>query len=385
MSRNLVICCDGTNNQFGSENTNVVRLVQVLDRDPVRQHVYYDPGVGTLPEPGAWTKVQKKLSELFGLAFGAGIIWKVGEAYSFLMDYWEPGDDVFLIGFSRGAYAVRVLAGLLHSLGLMPHGNYNLVPYVLRLYDAVRKEGTHREDGKESDYWKLCDDFRWTFSRRVTENDDSRHFRVHFLGVWDTVSSVGWVWNPKKFPYTARNPSINIVRHAISLDERRCFFRQNQMERTDEQDLEEVWFPGVHCDVGGGYPEKDGGLWRTPFEWLLHEAQRFGLFVNRDRLEAIMKTPVPRPWMEPQHESLRGPWWLAEVFPKMTWRPDSSRRRPCLGLGRHRFVHDGALMYQSTLLRIRENARYSPPNLSKEFLDTVRGLLTVPETLPYKR
>src|SRR6266498_3968014 len=70
MGRNIVICCDGTNNEFGPENTSVVRLVQVLDRDPVKQRLYYEPGVGTLPEPGVVTTVGKKISQVFGLAFG---------------------------------------------------------------------------------------------------------------------------------------------------------------------------------------------------------------------------------------------------------------------------------------------------------------------------
>jgi len=379
MSRNLVICCDGTNNQFGPENTNVVRLVQELERDPSKQHVYYDPGVGTLPEPGVWTWLGKKLSDLWGLAFGAGISWKVGEAYSFLMDYWEPGDKVFLFGFSRGAYSVRVLAGLLHLLGLMPHGNHNLVPYVLRLYEAGRK--------KNSMYWNLCNEFRWTFARRIKEVDDKRHFRIHFLGLWDTVSSVGWVWEPPTFPYTTDNPSIDVIRHAVSVDERRWFFRQNLMTKAKkgEQDIQELWFPGVHCDVGGGYPEEDGGLWRMPFDWLLDEARNAGLLVNQDRLKAVIKTPPSQPWMEPQHESLRGLWWLAEFFPKMAWRPDLHCRLPSFGLGRHRFVHDGALLHRSTLLRIRDKTDYAPPNLSKDFLDQVRGLSEVPDTLPYQK
>src|SRR4051794_20775773 len=117
-SKNLILCCDGTGNQFGLENTNVVRLVQSLDRDPTRQSLYYDPGLGTLPEPSAFTQVQKWVSEVFGLAIGSGLSWKVGEAYTYLMESWEPGDRVFLFGFSRGAYTVRVLAGLLYTLGL---------------------------------------------------------------------------------------------------------------------------------------------------------------------------------------------------------------------------------------------------------------------------
>ncbi|HTY58261.1 MAG TPA: DUF2235 domain-containing protein, partial [Bacteroidota bacterium] len=77
MPRNIVICCDGTNNEFGSRNTNVVRLIQSLDRDPRKQLLYYDPGLGTLPEPGAWSSAGKKVSMIFGLAFGSGLSWKV--------------------------------------------------------------------------------------------------------------------------------------------------------------------------------------------------------------------------------------------------------------------------------------------------------------------
>src|SRR5436309_1610237 len=109
MSRNIVICCDGTNNEFGKENTNVVRLVQVLGRETKQQLVYYDPGVGTLPEPETATKIIATITRWVSLAFGVGIIQNVQEAYTFLMNFWESGDKVYLFGFSRGAYTVRVL------------------------------------------------------------------------------------------------------------------------------------------------------------------------------------------------------------------------------------------------------------------------------------
>ena len=383
MPRNIVICCDGTNNEFGPENTNVVRLVQVLDRDPAKQHLYYDPGVGTLPEPGAWMRYQKKLSEWCGLAFGAGLTWKVQEAYSFLMDFWEPGDSVFLFGFSRGAYTVRVLAGLLHALGLMPRGNQHLVPYVMQLFKAIRMDKMQAETSKCR---KLCDEFRWTFARRMAEGDDARHFHVHFLGIWDTVSSVGWVWDPAKFQYTVQNPSIDVIRHAVSVDERRWFFRQNQMRQTGKQDLQELWFPGVHCDVGGGYPEADSGLWRIPFQWILDEARCAGLLVNRQRLDFVLqKTQAPvRPWLEPKHESLKGLWWLAEFFPKLPWQDGSSGWLPEFGLGRHRQIPDKALIHKSVLLRIREDKSYLPPNFPTAFLDKIRKRADVPESLPFE-
>ena len=394
MSRNFVICCDGTNNRFGPQNTNVVRLVQALDRDPVKQRLYYDPGVGTLPEPGALTRLRKWLSKLYGLAFGAGLTWKVEEAYSYLMDFWEPGDRVFLFGFSRGAYTARVLAGLLHTLGLMPRGNQNLVPYAMRLFKSVRSNLEQNGAGGESGHWKLCKEFRRTFARPIHKGDESRRFRVHFLGVWDTVSSVGWIWDPMKFPFTAKNPSIDVVRHAVSVDERRWFFRQNLMQKANsekkgeqEQELKELWFAGVHSDVGGGYPEREGGLWRAPFEWMLGEARKAGLMVDERRLEIVLRKTSPSDhfWAEPQHESLKGAWWLAEFFPKLVWRADSRKRVLKIGLGQHRRIKDGALMHKSALLRIRDNdLRYAPPNFSESFIDKVRDLQEVPETFPYE-
>ncbi len=385
MSVNHVICCDGTNNQFGPQNTNVVRLAQSLDRDPSRQRLYYDPGVGTLPEPGAFTALAKWVSKAFGLAFGAGLGWKVQEAYTYLMDSWEPGDRVFLLGFSRGAYTVRVLAGLLHALGLLPRGNPNLVPYVWRLYKAVRSNRPADDAGDgRTGYWDLCDEFRRTFAREVPGGPGDRRFPVHFLGVWDTVSSVGWVWDPDQFPFTARNPGIGIIRHAVSIDERRAFYRQNLMSPMNGQDFREFWFPGVHSDVGGGYPESDGGLWREPFHWILSEAQAAVLGVNPSRLQAVLArtTPSCSPWDDPKHESLHGAWWLAEFFPKLRWSRKWNMRLPHLGLGKHRSIHRGACIHESTLRRIRESA-YAPPNLSPAFRQMVQGLKTVPAAIPY--
>ena len=101
--RNLILCFDGTNNEFGQEPTNVVRLIQVLDRDrSKKQRLYYDPGIGTLPEPSLFVPALKTLSAWFGLAFGLGLSRKIAQAYTYLMDFLEPGDRVFVFGFSRG-------------------------------------------------------------------------------------------------------------------------------------------------------------------------------------------------------------------------------------------------------------------------------------------
>jgi uncharacterized protein (DUF2235 family) len=375
MPRNLVICFDGTNNEFGIENTNVVRLVQALDRDSPAQQLYYDPGVGTLPRPEK-TRLGERLSRVPGLAFGAGLVRNVEEAYAWLMDNWERGDRVFIFGFSRGAYTARVLAGMLHLLGLLPRGNQNMLPYAMELFRAVRSD--------RDDYWRLCDQFRWTFSRPAFDGDDQRHFLVHFLGVWDTVSSVGWVWNPTTYKFTRRNPSIGIIRHALALDERRWFYRQNQMEKDGAQDFEEMWFAGVHSDVGGGYKEADGGLWRVPFEWMFGEATAAGLTLDPQRVAQVLaRTPPPdHPWAEPKHESLEGGWWIAEYVPKLRWSPRTRRRRVRIGRGRRRFVPKGSRIHESVLLRIRRHdLGYAPPNLSQAFLQKVRGLTQVPSWL----
>jgi len=372
MPRNLVICFDGTNNEFGLENTNVVRLIQVLDRHQTNQLVHYDPGIGTLPEPGLFTRLGKKVSEWVDLAFATSLSRRVEGGYQYLMNYWEPGDQVYVFGFSRGVYTARVLAAMLHMIGLLPRGGENLLPYAMRMFAASRRN--------DPNYWKLLGSFRQTFARAITPGDDVRRFPIHFLGVWDTVSSVGWVWNPATYPNTAENPSVAITRHAVSLDERRCFFRQNLLKAAPGQDVKENWFPGVHSDIGGGYA--DSRLWQASFEWMVTEAKNAGLLLDPARYTALTSEPTPA-WMEEQHESLKGVWWLAEFFPKLEWDFKRKRRVPKFGLGRHRFVHDGAIIDGAVLQRLRGKANYQPPNLSGEFKTQIRQLPNVPPQEPY--
>jgi uncharacterized protein (DUF2235 family) len=360
--RNLIICCDGTNNQFGSNNTNVVRLVQVIDRNPLKQRLFYDAGVGTLPEPASWGWLKKIWFEVADLAFAVGLPDRIASAYQYLMEMWQPGDGVFLFGFSRGAYTVRVLAGLLHELGLLPRGCGDLVPYAYRLFKAIRKQAK----GQPGSYWDVCDQFRRTFARPVRQSDEERRFPIHFVGVWDTVSSVGWVWNPTSFPYTHKNPGIKIVRHAVSIDERRAFFRSNLFEAAPGQDLKEGWFPGVHCDVGGGYA--DSQVWRTAFGWMLQEAQKAGLLIDANRLAAVTGTPPAQPWADKLHESLDWRWIGAEVMPKFPYSPVTQTHHLYVNLGRRRYIAPGSLIHGTALARMMaSNLNYNPPNISETF------------------
>ncbi len=284
---------DGTNNEFGATNTNVVRLYQVVALDPTAQVAYYNPGVGTFGHPGAITHLAQKFTQALGLAFGLGVTQNVIDAYSFLMSQYDDGDHVYIFGFSRGALEARALAGLLHRCGLLKPELSTLAPYALRIFRTVGNEAVSTQ-------------FRSTFSREV---------RVHFLGLWDTVTSFGNVWTPIAWPNTTNNPGIEMVRHAIALDERRAFFRQNRWAQGDstlKQDVKERWFSGVHCDVGGGYPVEESSLWRVSFVWMIDEAVQAGLRIDASSFSQIMATqdesgdPSNDSLSSPLHDSMAG-------------------------------------------------------------------------------
>ncbi len=208
MAKSIVVCCDGTGNQFGKNNSNVLKLYSTLVIRPGVQTAYYHPGVGTMGARNALSTVGKLWTRVRGLAFGYGLSDNIADAYQFLMSEFEDKDKVYLFGFSRGAYTVRALCGMLHMFGLLRPGNEGMIPYAMRLFKR-----------RKDDKFELGAKFKKTFSREC---------KPHFLGVWDTVSSVGWVLDPiglkpGALPYTAQFSDIPIVRHAVSIDERRAF------------------------------------------------------------------------------------------------------------------------------------------------------------------
>ena len=215
MPRNLVLCCDGTSNQFSQDRTNVIKLFHALDKDPAVQAVYSHPGIGTRAQTGIGTKVGTRFAKIGGLAFGYNLQEDVVDAYRFLMNRYQTGDRTFIFGFSRGAYTARVIAGMLQLYGLTMPGNDALVPYAV---DMMWKISRLRAEPDRAAYFKLALDFKATMAGREC---------VHFLGVWDTVNSVGWIGSPLALPYTRTNPNVRIVRHALAIDEVRGFFRAN--------------------------------------------------------------------------------------------------------------------------------------------------------------
>ncbi len=376
MGRNIVVCFDGTDNQFGKEYSNVIRIVQSLDRDPKLQLLYYQPGIGTLPDPtfwNPWNRFKAKLGNFFDRIMAWRLEDNVQSAYMFLMDFWEPEDKVYIFGFSRGAYTARVLAGMLHAMGLILRGDHELIPYAMRIYKSIRKSRYGREARQE--YKDLCNKFRWTFAKET--GDPERRFSVHFLGLWDTVSSAGWFWSPVAFPYTVHNPGVSYIRHAVSIEEKRIFFQQNLMHQEDEhQDIKQYWFSGDHSDVGGGYAESMGGLWRVTFDWMVEEARNAGLRLDDERLAQVRNlSPIPAdPWNELVHNLLvtKG-WWLAEIVKKRKFPKNapSGQRLP-----HSRYIQHQTLIHPTVLQRIRSDKepQYRPPNFSAQFIKKILGL-----------
>lgn len=353
MARNIIVCCDGTGNEFDERKSNVIKLYKTLICDD-NQIAYYHPGVGTMGARNALSRIGKWWTKLLGLAFGYGISDNVADAYQFLMRNYQPGDKVYVFGFSRGAYTARALCGMLHAVGLLTPGNEGLIPYAIRMIKA-----------KKIDFG-VAFDFKKTFSREC---------KPWFVGVWDTVSSVGWVYNAVHFPFTraTKNPDLNIVRHAVSIDERRAFFPSNSFgePNNQQQDVVEVLFAGVHSDVGGSYAEEQSQLSKVALRWMLCEAEIAGLRISPQRKADILggKSPYvsPDPVSKNQHESLHGWWWIAELWPKKVSVHGSSgtwKERFRINLGRHRKFAPNALLHDSVQQRLQGTAfPYKPKNL----------------------
>ncbi len=302
MGRNIILCFDGTNNQYAATNTNVVKMYEMLDRAGNDQLTYYQPGIGTFAPPGVWGNAKRWFITKLDLAVAWMLEDHVTDGYRFLMRYYQEGDKIFIFGFSRGAYTARALAAMVYKVGLLTAGNEELLPFAWNMFKRERDVDIYTG-------------FRYTFSRKVP---------IHFIGLWDTVSSVGWAWNPQYLQFTANNPIVEVVRHAVALDERRAYFPQNLWGHDPQMptDILQVWFPGVHCDVGGGYTEREAGLSKISLQWMVEQAKVFGLRFQPKAEVAVIPVQDTAAFVAPsatamQHESLRGFWWIAEFVPKV--------------------------------------------------------------------
>jgi len=352
MPKKLVLCLDGTSNRYSRDNTNVIKFLALLDKRAADQLVYYQPGIGTIMPPGVYNRIKNWFATRIDLAFATLLKYHVQDAYSFLMRYYEEGDQIYFFGFSRGAYTARVLAGMLCKVGLLARGNEELVPFAWDMYARL-----HNDDEARG--------FRETFGRVV---------EVALIGLWDTVSSVGYLWQQHRFAYTFDNSIVRKVRHAISLDERRAYFRQNTWKEPPwpGQDVLQVWFPGVHCDVGGGYVEAQSGLSKSALAWMVGEVGG-ELAFRQAAWTVVMPQVNSAQYVAPcatatAHESLRGLWWLVELLPKRTRDPtDNYAVRWILPLGRRRQIFQvpsqATYVHDSIERRLSAGIGYRPMNL----------------------
>lgn len=281
--RTVVLCFDGTGDQFDADITNVAKIFSMLKKDDKNHQVcYYQAGIGTQLNRHVSLPGMKTFYKSLDSAVGSLLSTHVQEGYEFLMQNHVAGDKVCLFGFSRGAYTARALAGMLHKVGLLPADNRQQIPYAWRMYKDTSKKG-----------WNLSRQFKDNFCTDVN---------VEFIGVFDTVSSIGFIG--RKLPFTGSNYGIRYFRHAMALDERRARFKVNHWSRVRdhdekgagkrekhvrpgheddwtepddiETDVKEVWFAGGHCDVGGGNVSNDEKYVAAniPLRWMVRETFR---------------------------------------------------------------------------------------------------------------
>ena len=293
--KRLILCLDGTNDEIGRGlPTNVGKTYETLKLSEARQSAYYDPGIGTLPTATARGFVERKVSVGLELMFGRGIRSKLASAYTWLMQNYDHGDptanrpraQIYVFGFSRGAFTARALIGMLNRVGLLRPGAENLVPYAVAHYTVNQRRFSAKRLAQTGEF---ADAFCWGTGPDplsapwpgVADNQNVHAVPIEFAGLWDTVEAVGLPGRNVDWEGTHTLRNVRRLRHAVSIDEWRRPFHEFLTTHPDLNPLlddgtpdvtaavQEVWFPGVHCDVGGTYP--DSQLSTAAFRWVLQD------------------------------------------------------------------------------------------------------------------
>ncbi len=303
MSKNIILCSDGTGNSGGKGfGTNVWRLYKAIDLHHSRAQVsFYDDGVGTR---------SFVLFKLLGGAFGWGLKRNIKRLYKFIVVQYEPGDDIFFFGFSRGAHTVRMVAGMLCRSGLVDRtkcaSEQELDTRIDEAYDAFVKcfeRGTRQpkpHSGSPEDQAQYSVN---KATKPAEEPAETKKFRqqehvipdipIKFIGVWDTVNAVG-------VPFDELREGLDLFKrvaifdktlhrlvqhgcHALSIDDQRQTFHPvlwDQSRPLTAQTIEQVWFAGGHANVGGGYPKNEMAL--VPLNWMMAKAKNLGVEFVRE-------------------------------------------------------------------------------------------------------
>ncbi len=369
MPKRLIVCCDGTWNEpdqrVGGKGeavpTNVAKLaLGVLTGEDSGQLMYYEPGVGTTPD-----------EHILGGVSGYGLSRNICNAYRFLAQNFESGDQLYLFGFSRGAYTARSLAGLIRNCGILRRECADQLDEAFALY---------RDRTSQSHPRSLASQI---FREMYAYPDDE----IHFIGVWDTVGALGipvelpelsWLservhgWETLwGFHDTQLSSHVRFAYHALAIDETREPFRPTLWTQDDEADgqtLEQIWFAGVHTEVGGG--AEDAALSDIALLWLLERGQACGLQVMAGRLEpnapdGAGELIAPR-YDGPIVDSRKGFW--KELHPYHRLTQPTVQSAPAQSVA------------SSAARRLRDGLGYSPPGL-QGYLDS-RPVTAVIEQSP---
>ncbi len=316
--KRIVILIDGTwNRPDAKDPTNVVRLARCIlphDRDGNVQQVLYSPGVG-VGRGNNW--LARKMDTWLGGALGWGLTDIIQEAYRNLVFAYEPGDEIYILGFSRGAFAARSLAGFIRSSGIAPRAHLQDLPKAWARYvDSERRP--HPDDPKSFEFRRKFAPLTATSQkecnwRKQTDTIDAQRLQLAYVGVWDTVKALGL---PKFLPFTrlfnaqyqfhdaALSSSVKSARHAIATDECRSTFgalpwnnigdlnalsgdRMTRPPRYAQQ-----WFPGDHGSVGGGGSRV--GLSSVALHWVTKGAEQAGLSIDWDEFDRVANRFAPR-------------------------------------------------------------------------------------------
>lgn len=319
--KRIAIFCDGTWNRHDAVNpTNVVRLAQAVKHtadDGRKQQVFYVLGVGAGRGSNAFART---IDRFAGGTMGWGLIENIEDAYRALVFCYEPGDEIFIFGFSRGAYTARSLAGLLRSCGIPPRENVGRIGEAIKRYRS-RSKNTKPDDPQSFEFrrdfapFTATSEAEWNW-RQKTAPGLCVNLDIKYLGVWDTVGALGvpgyWMAAPifnksHQFHDADLSRTVKSARHAVAIDERRKTFppamwsdKLDDMNRS-AMDLDEdvtldpktrkdwpylqEWFPGDHGSVGGGGDRQ--GLSSFTFEWIAEGAQNADLCMDQTVLDEV--------------------------------------------------------------------------------------------------
>ncbi|OXM69899.1 DUF2235 domain-containing protein [Amycolatopsis vastitatis] len=292
MAKRLVICCDGTWNKLGQPNpTNVTKVkeaVAATDSAGTSQIAFHGDGVGT--GTSLW-------DHFTGGAFGLGLSAKVRDAYEFVVKNYEPGDELFFFGFSRGAFTARSTVGFIRNCGVLRPENAGLIKEAYRLYRDRDTSTTGPESPKAREF------------REKYAHEDRTPIR--FIGVWDTVGALGIPLSGGRllnllnrrwqFHDTQLSSIVQSAFQALAVDEHRTSFKPAVWESSQAgQEREQVWFAGDHSDVGGGHAVSD--LSDLALRWMTDRAHHCGLAFEPDVFAGL----YPGNPLGALHDSLNG-------------------------------------------------------------------------------